>query len=236
VTDYQAKPVVRVGVVHYCDNGCATNKQPRITEPPSRICRRCEDELNKWLTAIPDIYALLPQFRDHGTTDSNPESKTTKAAEAPAPMRLEVIDLLDERLGRIWQGTAPAHDRRGVIGTLQAHVERLLEERNQPIPNNLTVSSACAILNRHRLWLAEQIWISDLHKEIKTTHRAMSDAIGDYRPRPVGRCHIDTEDGEACGGGLYANPYGGVRCSKCAATWDAEHLRQLGLAQAAVNN
>lgn len=221
--------------IHYCDNGCTTHKQPRTTEAPSRICHRCETELHTWLTNIPDNYALLPQFVEYGTTAQNPESKTTKAAEAPAPMRLEIIDLLDERIGRIWQGTAPAHDRRGVLGTIQAHVERLLEERNQPNPKNLTVTQACATLDRHRLWLAEQDWISDLYADLKSLNRAISDGIGDYRRPPVGRCHIDTDNG-ACGGALHANLYGGVRCGRCTATWDAAHLRQLGLAQAEAGN
>ncbi|MCY1312923.1 hypothetical protein D9M70_633960 [compost metagenome] len=60
----------------------------------------------------------------------------------------------------------------------------------------------------------------------------MADAVGEYRRPPVGRCHVDTDDGATCGGKLFANPYGGVRCARCQATWDASELRILGLALA----
>jgi len=223
--------------IRYCANGCTrTGDIPVTTEPPSQLCARCEDNLRVWLNKIPDHYALLPTFIEHGTVDRNPESKATKSVNAAAPMRLDIIDLLDTRYGRCMNGLAPTTDRRGVIGTLKVHTERLIEERpltNVPI---LNVSTACALLSRHRLWLAEQDWISDLYEDIKQLHRTLSDAVGEYRRPPVGHCHVLNDDNQACGGGLFANPYGGVRCSRCGATWDANHLRQLGLAQAAVGD
>lgn len=220
--------------VIYCANGCTSgpDKHRRTTEPPSQLCGSCETDLHRWLTTIPKNYALLPQFINHGTAEKNPDSKATKSAEAPAPMRLEVVDLLDERLGRKWLGTAPADDRRGVFGTLLSHVVRLCEER--PLTAGATtVAAACDLLDRHRLWLAERDWINELYEDVKATHRAIADAIGDYRRPPVGRCHIATDNDQACGGPLFASTYGGVRCAKCKAEWDAAHLRQLGLAQAA---
>jgi len=220
--------------IRYCSTGC-TNKGNRITtEARSNLCAHCEDRLHQWLRKIPDHYALLPTFLEHGTTDRNPESKTSKAPDPPAPMRLDIIDLLDTRLGRIWNGTAPAHDRRGVLGTLRAHAERIIDERHLTTKVPETVTTACALLDRHRLWTAEQDWIRELYTEVKQLHRTLSDAVGDYRRPPVGRCHVDTDQGTRCNGNLHANPYGGVRCARCQATWDATHLRQLGLAQAAV--
>lgn len=224
----------------YCANGCMTrhgNEEHRTqTEAPSQLCTRCEGRLSDWLTKIPDNYALLPTFLEHGVAERNPDSKTTKSANpGQAPMRLDIIDLLDTRLGRRWNGTEPAHDRRGVIGTLRVHVERLTEER--PLTASWTdtsVSAACNLLNRHRLWIAEQDWVSDLYEDLRNINRTLSDAVGDYRRPPIGRCHLAIEDGEnICGGALFANEYGGVRCSKCGNAWDASHLRQLGLAQAA---
>lgn len=220
--------------ITYCANRCTSgpDKRRRTTKPPSQLCGPCETDLHRWLTAIPQNYALLPQFINHGTAEKNPDSKATKRAEAPAPMRLEVIDLLDTRLGRKWLGTAPADDRRGILGTLQSHVDHLRDERSLA-PSDPTVATACALLDRHRLWLAEQDWIDELYADVKAAHRSIADAIGDYRRPPVGRCHIATDDDPACGGPLFANTYGGVRCAKCKAEWDADHLRQLGLAQAA---
>lgn len=222
--------------IRYCTNGCKRDSDgdriPVQTEPPSRICRHCEDNLHDWLTQIPDLYALLPTFATPGTVDKNPESKATKRAEAPAPVRLEVLDLLDTRLGRIWNGLAPAHDRRGVLGTLLTHAENLTDTRPLSKPPAPNVTAICALLDRHRLWLAEQDWIKYLYDDTKQIHRQLSDATGDYRRPPVGHCHVERPEGR-CNGPLFANKSGGVRCAKCGAIWDADHLRQLGLAQAA---
>jgi hypothetical protein len=223
--------------LNYCANGCTTRHGDThhqvTTEGKSQLCNHCEDRLHTWLTKIPDHYALLPTFLEHGTVDRNPDSKATKAVNAGAPMRLDIVDLLDTRRGRTMNGLAPTTDRRGVIGTLKVHVERLCEERPLTTIQAISVTTACNLLDRHRLWLAEQDWIADLYDDIRILHRNLSDAIGEYRRPPVGACHLLKDDSNtACGGGLYANPYGGVRCTRCGATWDAAHLRQLGLAQA----
>lgn len=218
--------------VIYCANSCIRGNGDRIqTEPPSQLCPRCEDNLDRWLASIASTWPLLPLFVAHGTADKNPDSKATKRAEAPAPMRLEIIDLLDTRLGRKWYGTAPAHDRRGPAGLIQQHVERLTEERQLTnTPNPQDVSECARLLRRHRLWLAEQDWAPYLYEDARDMHRALSDAIGDYKPRPVGKCPLVPDDADTpCDGPLLSNRHGGVRCGRCAATWDAEELRILGL-------
>lgn len=222
--------------ITYCLNGCTVRSgKERIrarATAPSSICTRCEEDIKKWLREIPDNYALLPTFIEPGSAETNPESKTTKAAVAPLPVRLEVLDLLDQRLGRIWNGLAPAHDRRGVIGTLAVHVERLRDER--PLTTgfqSVTVSKACALLERHRLWIGERDWAPLLHEDLKNIHRALSDAIGDYRRPPVGRCSVlvGDDDPRPCAGSLRATDYGGVICGRCGSTWDTGQLRLLGM-------
>lgn len=219
--------------ITYCANGCKRAGDPVITEGRTKLCRRCEDNLHNWLTKIPDLYALLPGYTIPGSIEKNPESKATKRAEVAAPLRLDVLDLLDTRLGRKWLGTAAAEDRRGVLGTLEVHARAVIDERH--VANTLghppTVTQVCALLDRHRLWIAEQDWITYLYEDVKQVHRNLSDATGDYRRPPVGHCHVEDDNGR-CDGPLYANTYGGVHCAKCRATWDAAHLRQLGLAQA----
>lgn len=212
---------------------CAVHGTHHHPEPPARLCRRCEANLETWLKEIPNHYALLPRFIEHGTTDANPDSKATKAAEAPAPMRLEIIDLLDTRLGRKWHATEATDDRRGAVGDLLAIAANIHDGRNLTGPLPTTVSQACDYIRRHMLWLTEQEWIGGTYDEIRKLHRALSDAVGIYRPRPVGRCHVVPDDtDQPCGGPLMSNLYGGVHCARCSATWDATHLRQLGLAQA----
>lgn len=227
---------MKVTQIRYCENGCKVRsgeaKVAALANTPSVICKRCEDAIEKWLKEIPDAYALLPGFLEPGSIEKNPESKSTKAALAGLPIRLEVVDLLDDRRGRMWQGTAPAHDRRGAIGTLMVHVDRVVEERDLRTTPGATVVEACAFLTRHRLWVAEQDWVTLLHEDLKQLNREISDAIGNYRRPPVGRCHIvsDDEDAKPCGGGLYPNDYGGVHCARCGNTWDAGQLRVLGMA------
>lgn len=216
----------------YCDNGCNTNGHPKQTEHGDHLCSNCDNQLRRWLNTIPDNYALLHLFIEHGTVERNPESQVTKRPTAPAPMRLEIIDLLDERLGRKWLGIAPTNDRRGALGTLKAHLDHIADDRHLTnVPTHPTVTEACRLLQRHRIWVIQQDWAHDFFTEIKQLNRDLSDAIGDYQRPPVGHCHVEHETGR-CNGPLFANPYGGVRCVKCGAVWDATHLRQLGLAQA----
>lgn len=226
--------------IRYCANGCTRrdgdtrNPVQLPTDTRSRVCGRCETNLTRWLTEIPDNYALLPGFIHHGTTEQNPDSKATKRSEAAAPMRLEVIDLLDERLGRKWSGLTPTADRRGVIGVLQAHSDRVIDERDLILPAETTVTGHAKFLIRHLLWICEQDWVDEFTSELKHLAKSVSEAAGIFRRPPVGRCHVPTdEDGTPCAGPLFASDFGGVNCARCAATWDAAHLRQLGLAQAA---
>lgn len=219
--------------VTYCVNGCTHRSDGdtiRVqTDPPSLICRRCEDNLTDWLDRIPDTYALLPIFISHGTAERNPDTKMTKAAEAPAPMRLDVVDLLDERRGRRWLGTYPTEDRRGTLGTLESWARLVREERHIDTPASPpTVLTEARCLVRHLLWICEQQWVDELYADIKTLNRALRDTIGDYRPRPVGRCQVDQGEGD-CGGPLMPATFGGVRCARCGATWDIDALRRLGM-------
>lgn len=210
---------------------CQVNGSHKHPEPPAQLCPRCEDQFTRWLKEIPEHYALLPTFLEHGTTDRNPDSKATKRSEAAAPMRLEIIDLLDMRLGRKWQGLDVTDDRRGTLGTLLAITSEIHDGRNLTGEQPTNVTAACTYISRHMLWLTEQDWIGDTFAEIKALHRSLSDAVGIYRPKPVGTCHVVPEHvEEPCGGPLMASPYGGVRCPRCEATWDADHLRVLGAA------
>jgi len=224
-----------VSEVIYCANRCTrpTDSGDRIrvqTEPPSQLCNRCEDNLRQWLRDIPDRYALLPLFVEHGTTEPDPDKRSAKRTDAPAPMRLEVVDLLDERYGRRWLGTEAADDRRGVLGTLESWARMVREERNLPRPEgHATVTGEAALLSRHLLWIVEQPWVDEFYDDIKAVNRNLRDAVGDHRVRPVGRCPVTSDEG-TCGGALMPTKVGGVRCvSGCGTQWGYDDLRRLGL-------
>lgn len=221
--------------IRYCANSCTRRHgdrtDPATTYDGSNLCNQCETRLEKWLRAIPDTYALVPLFIEHGSTPADPDGIKTKNSNAQAPMRLDAIDLLDTRRGRIWNGTEPTTDRRGVIGILQPWIDWLRTERPLTTITTITVTSACELLLRHRLWIAEQEIVPDFYEDIRKLHRALSDSIGDYRPKPVGRCTNITEDTETpCGGPLYPQDRGGVSCTKCHEHTKEEHLRILGAA------
>lgn len=216
----------------YCLNGCTRRHGDEYlavtTEGRSQLCTQCEARMHGWLMHVPETYALVPLFIEHGTTTGNPESKATKGSTAQAPMRLDAIDLLDERRGRMWDGLAPTTDRRGVIGILKPWVELLCDERPLTNVTSITVTTACDLLDRHRLWVAEQEWVADLYDDLKRLNRTLSDAIGDYRQKPFSNCPVLTENGE-CGGPMFANPLGGAHCARCRETWDINDLARLGL-------
>jgi hypothetical protein len=69
-------------------------------EAPAKLCPKCVDRIDGWLRVIPDSYALLPKVVLPCSVTGNPESSHMKVPDAPAPMRLDVIDLLDRRPGR----------------------------------------------------------------------------------------------------------------------------------------
>jgi len=228
-------PIVKVAAeIIYCANGCSRpsgdDRIPVTTTAPSHLCTRCEQNLEDWLRAIPGLFRLLPTFVEHGTTARNPESKTTKAAEAPAPMRLDIIDMLDSRRGRKWNGLTPTEDRRGVVGELQAIADAIIDARELVLrPTAPTVAAVVEFIQRHRTWLQDQEWVDVPYDTVKQLHRQLSDAVGNYRQRPIGKCPQPKDDAGTCSGPLFANPHGGVRCAKCASTWDAHTLRLLGL-------
>lgn len=205
---------------------CAVDTCTRLPENAT-ICEQHEHQLRTWLRETPERYALLPAFIEHGTTDRNPDAKTARNVDAPAPMRLEVLDLLDDRLGRKWQGIAVTDERRGVVGTLNAWANEVRDAKRIAPATTPTVSGEAHLLSLHVAWIVQQDWAADLHTEIRDLHRRLGDAIGIHRQRPVGSCPVDDGDGP-CGVALYPSQFGGVRC-RSGHGWDIDELRRLGL-------
>jgi hypothetical protein len=220
----------------HCVRGCTrANTDGHIEPVPARrgqLCNACYNRLETWLREIPERYALLPEYL-HPTADldRNPEATTTKRTSPPVPIRLAALDLMDHRRGRKWQGTEPATDRRGALGTLLAIANEIRDGRNigARTGENAHVLGEADMIRANLDWLTEHDMVADAYREIHTLHRQLGDAIGEYPPRPVGTCKV-IPDGETepCGGPLLPN-HAGVICPRCHSTWDHDRLRLLGL-------
>jgi hypothetical protein len=223
----------RTGCINGCTRKNADGNREATPAKHGHLCSGCYDRLEKWLTEIPERFALLPEFLTQGTQlEPNPGSKATKRTMAPAPLRVGALDLLDTRRGRKWLGTEPTDDRRGAIGALLAIANEIRVLRGSPIKNDSHVLGEADYIRLSLGTLATQEWVTESYKEIKTLHRELGDAVGIYPPRPVATCTVvdpNTDDPHPCDGPLYPSKAGGVYCARCNSTWDTSDLRRLGL-------
>lgn len=216
----------------YCVRGCTRTNANQEREPKfadvGLLCHSCLNRLEKWLTEIPERFALLPEFLTPTTDlESNPEAANPKRTNSPAPLRVAALDLLDDRLGRRWQATEPTQDRRGAIGTLLAIANEIRTSRGSARLTNSHVLTEADYI-RHALdLLAHSPGIAEIHDELRILHRELGDAVGIYPPKPVGTCQIPDDNDAPCGGPLLPNA-GGVSCPRCDNHWDHNTLRFLG--------
>ena len=190
----------------------------------------------RWLAdTLDDIvitYALLPHFYEPGTAVDDGQQVRGKRVDPPAPVRLDVVALLDRR-------TLAQHpgDLVPVLAVLEAWATLVRDERNlQPCRATSTVTREVATLIAHLDWITAQAWVPDLAAELRDVKSALHSAIGDHAPRPVGTCPVVHPDTGECAGKLYQDRYGGmsVTCRKCGETWGETELRRLGLMQSAI--
>lgn len=134
-----------------CVNGCHTGhgptRQPVTTEGRALICDKCIDRLDTWLREIPDAYTRLGHVIEHGTVPTGPGTTRTKRPDPPAPMRLEIVDLLDTRRGLQYDAANRpllSDNRRGVFGIILAWSSRLRQERRLR-----RLCSNCGHVHRH---------------------------------------------------------------------------------------
>jgi hypothetical protein len=207
-----------------CVNGC-TRRHPDGTRHPVRVatpnlaCHRCTDRLDTWLREIPEHYAALPALLTTATVD--PDTRYGRRADPPAPMRLDIIDLLDHRHG-------PCGDEfHGALGALAGWVRVTAEDRRVALPDG-TMSAMAGFLLRHLDWIVQQPFVDDLTSEIRALHRQLATAVGIHPPAPVGHCTATGADGNQCGGPLWPDRIGGVVCGTCGDRWSSLALARLG--------
>ena len=189
----------------------------------------------RWLRdTIDDVvvtYALLGDFFEPGTAIDDGHQVKGKRVDPPAPVRLDVVALLDRRTVARYPG-----DIVPVLAILQSWAKLVREERDlEPCKRQATVTSEAGTLLGHLDWIIAQPFVDELAREIREVKSALHSAIGDHAPRPVGSCPVVHPETGECGGKLFQDRYGrmSVSCRRCGAAWDEDDLRRLGLMQTA---
>lgn len=213
------------------DGNCVLgHREPRTAATGLLVCRGHHHWLANTLDDITTSTALLPHFYEPGTAVDDGQQVRGKRVDPPAPVRLDVVALLDRRTVSRFPG-----DIVPVLAVLESWARMVREERDLEQPKTrATVTGETALLIRHLPWIETQPWVDELAKELREVKSALHSAIGDHAPRPVGKCPVvDPDDGE-CGGNLYQDRYGGmsVSCRRCGSLWDEPELRRLGLMSA----
>lgn len=215
------------------DTNCVLpHRDPKTAADGTLVCPGHTRWLRESIDDVVTTFALLPHFYEPGTAIDDGQQVKGKRVDPPAPVRLDVVALLDKR-------TIARHpgDIVPVLAILEAWARLVREERQlQPCRRQATVTSEAGTLLAHIDWIICQPWVDDLGREIREVKSALHSAIGDHAPRPVGTCPVVHPDTGECGGKLYQDRYGGmsVTCRRCGETWGETELRRLGLMQSAI--
>lgn len=202
---------------------CVARHTQPATATHGHLCtnhyQRTRDQFHDIHTAL----TLLPYFIEAGTT---PDTNNIRGRniDPPAPIRLEVISLLDHRTRQ-----RTPHDPPSAAGLFHTWATWVRTERQLP-QRRTTISADLGTLHTHLEWIAGTDRILDLINDLRLIHRALQAATGDQAPNKVGTCPI-TDDTGTCGGNLYQDRYTAlsVTCAKCGERWDEGELRRLGL-------
>lgn len=215
------------------DNNCLLpHREPKTAVDGLLVCPGHRRWLADTLDDIVITYALLPHFYEPGTAVDDGQQVRGKRVDPPAPVRLDVVALLDRR-------TLAQHpgDLVPVLAVLEAWAALVRDERNLKTCRTIsTVTREVGTLIAHLDWITAQAWVPDMAAELRDVKSALHSAIGDHAPRPVGTCPVVHPDTGECGGKLYQDRYGGmsVTCRRCGETWGETELRRLGLMQSAI--
>lgn len=215
------------------DNNCVLpHREPKSASHGLLVCQHHRRWLAESVDDIVITYAHLPDFYEPGTAVDDGHQVKGKRVDPPAPVRLDVVALLDRRTIAHNPG-----DLVPVLAILESWARLIREERQlQPCKRRTTVTSEAGTILAHLDWASTQPWIDELAKELREVKSALHSAIGDHAPRPVGTCPVVHPETGECNGKLYQDRYGGmsVTCRKCGETWGETELRRLGLMQSAI--
>ena len=168
-----------------------TCKGCRQQQTNDALCLVCLDDLSAWLRQIPDLYSELGSVRLPGSVrEWGPRSAALSRTSSGAPVRLEVVDLLDrgETLRRLWDWTDDKH---------------------------FDVRVICDGFRHHLLSIVTEDWAGNFYRAMRGLCRDLGRAVGEVEDRPVGKCSEPIDDG-LCRGQLFRTADGAaVYCRRC---------------------
>jgi hypothetical protein len=210
----------RIGAPHrLLDTDCLLGHQDHTERHVGYLCRRHYSWVDRTLTEITELYALVPDALLPGPGS---DIRSGNAVDSPAPGNLTVMAITDRR-AKTPIDMDGEDDVPDVIGTLTSWARVVAEQRHVPQPDG-NLATSVRILRRERHWIAGQDWVDDYAAELGVVHRWFARAVGDTMwPKPIGRCPND--------GTPLFNTVGldEVTCRKCKATWAGIHLARLRL-------
>lgn len=207
-----------------------------------RVCAHHSQALREALQDVIELFALSRLFLLPGSIISD-GSKHTKAAEAPAPIRLEVAALSDRRNPATVPMSFAANydwaknllvnngpDIPDIPGTLEDWAGWVTDERElTPLAKGWTITQSVQRLHAHLAWITAQELVVEFEESLRDMRRALAHAAGEKPAEPVGRCPSLDGDGRMCNGPLWPRrDVMAVDCGRCARHYDEPFLRHLG--------
>lgn len=200
---------------------CVRCTRPRTA---SLLCTRCADNLKRWLTDIPDLYAtaMALNIRDRPAGEHS-ESRHTKVSGSPALVNVTLMAIQDPA-SNAGDGIIP------VVPALTSWAHLFVEE--QEISSG-RLDYLYEIMQLFSTWwttLLRQPWIDEFYSEVSDIHRMLSGATN--APKSIGRCFGWVRNAPPCGQRLYPAVDGTeVVCDKCGRRYSGLDLVRLELSQ-----
>lgn len=141
------------------------------------------------LVALPDLVTELALCLTERTGEPG-GGKPGKVIGSPAPLRLDVLHLVDPRRKPGWEGDDPRinqiWERYGVVASLESWVRIVSEEMPDPpdLTETATVSSECSVLIEVWDWIEDQQWADELADDVSKLARSVRLALGEQIREP----------------------------------------------------
>lgn len=203
---------------------CIATESCQSRPAVGHLCAGHLDRLASMLREVEDEAALLSplpsmQQRMDGGHGGLPSER--------APARLEVLVHQDHRRGTGKSETdddaLAAGDTLPVLDVLHSWARLVREERDLTADGPATVMGERGLLTRHLEWIAEQDWVDEAYRDIRTLIGQLRAANGHRAERPHSACPV-VLDSQSCTGSVWIRdelqPVWRRYTDRCAQTWE----------------